>query len=102
MKQRGAPVQWVDTVNPIVVTINAAGLSPKPPHPNTAKLFISFLLSKPAQQRLRALRRIPARGDIEPFSPRMEQSKLKLQVEPSQTGTQFKETIREFREIFGL
>ena len=102
MKQRGAPIEWVSTVNPIVVTVNAAGLSIKPQHPNTAKLFYDFLMSKPAQQRLRTLRRIPARPDIEPFSPRMEQSKLKLQVEPSQTGPQFNQTIKEFREIFGI
>ena len=102
MKQRGAPVEWVNTVNPIVVTVNAAGISAKPQHPNTAKLFYDYLLSRPAQQRLRALRRIPARPDIEPFSPRMEQSKLKLQVEPPQTGPQFNQTIKEFREIFGL
>ena len=102
MKQRGAPVEWVNTVNPIVVTVNAAGLSAKPQHPNGAKLFYDFVLSKPAQQRLRTLRRIPARPDIEPFSPRMEQSKLKLQVEPAQTGPQFNATIKEFREIFGL
>ena len=102
MKQRGAPIEWVNTVNPIVVTVNAAGISAKPQHPNTAKLFYDFLLSGPAQQRLRALRRIPARPDIEPFSPRMEQSKLKLQVEPSQTGPQFNQTIKDFREIFGL
>ncbi|HSC41573.1 MAG TPA: extracellular solute-binding protein, partial [Candidatus Binatia bacterium] len=92
MKQRGAPVEWVNTVNPIVVTVNAAGLSAKPQHPNAAKLFYDFVLSKPAQQRLRTLRRIPARPDIEPFSPRMEQSKLKLQVEPAQTGPQFNAT----------
>lgn len=102
MKQRGAPIEWVSTVNPIVVTVNAAGISAKPQHPNTAKLFYDYLLSRPAQQRLRTLRRIPARPDIEPFSPRMEQSKLKLQVEPSQTGPQFNQTIKEFREIFGL
>ncbi len=102
MKQRGAPVEWVNTVNPIVVTVNAAGLSTKPQHPNSAKLFYDFLMSRPAQQRLRALRRIPARPDIEPFSPRMEQSKLKLQIEPSQTGPQFNATIKEFREVFGL
>ena len=102
MKQRGAPVEWVNTVNPIVVTVNAAGIAAKPQHPNTAKLFYDYLLSRPAQQRLRTLRRIPARPDIEPFSPRMEQSKLKLQVEPSQTGPQFNQTIKEFREIFGL
>ena len=102
MKQRGAPVEWVNTVNPIVVTVNAAGISAKPQHPNAAKLFYDYLLSKPAQQRLRSLRRIPARPDVEPFSSRMEQSKLKLQVEPPQTGPQFNQTIKEFREIFGL
>ena len=82
--------------------MNAAGVSAKPQHPNAAKLFCDYLLSKPAQQRLRALRRIPARPDVEPFSPRMEQSKLKLAVEPSQTGAQLSQTIKEFREIFGL
>lgn len=102
MKLRGAPVEWVNTVNPIVVTLNSAGLSPKPAHPNTAKLFIDFLLSKPAQQRIRSLNRIPARADVEPLSPRMEQSKLKLKTTPSETGAEFKQTIKEFREIFGL
>ena len=102
MKQRGAPIEWVNTVNPVVVTLNSAGLSPKPPHPNTARLFIDFLLSKPAQQRLRALRRIPARSDVEPISPRMEQSKLKLTIQPRETGAQYREAIKDFREIFGL
>src|SRR4029078_12147201 len=83
MKQRGAPIEWVSTVNPIVGTVNAAGLSVKPQHPNTAKLFYDFLMSKPAQQRLRTLRRIPARPDIEPFSPRMEQFQINITVETS-------------------
>ena len=43
MKQRGAPIEWVNTANPIVVTVNAAGLSTKPQHPTTAKLFYDFL-----------------------------------------------------------
>jgi iron(III) transport system substrate-binding protein len=102
MKQRGAPIEWVNTVNPLVVTLNSAGLSVKPPHPNAARLFIDFLLSKPAQQRLRALRRIPARPDVEAFSPRMEQSKLKLTTAPSETGAQYREVVKEFREVFGL
>ncbi|MBF8253850.1 MAG: fbpA 2, partial [Deltaproteobacteria bacterium] len=102
MKQRGAPIEWVNTVNPLVVTLNSAGLSVKPSHPNAARLFIDFLLSKPAQQRLRALRRIPARPDVEPFSPRMEQSKLKLTTAPTETGAQYREVVKEFREVFGL
>jgi hypothetical protein len=32
----------------------------------------------------------------------MDQSKLKIQTEPSQTGPQFNATIKEFREVFGL
>jgi len=102
MKQKGAPVEWVSTVNPIVVTLNSAGLSPKPAHPSVARLFIDFILSKPAQLRIRSLNRIPARADVEPLSPRMEQSKLKLKTTPAETGAEFKETIREFREVFGL
>lgn len=102
MKQRGAPIEWVSTVNPLVVTMNCAGLSPKPPHSNAARLFIDFVLSKPAQQRLRGLRRIPARGDVEPLSPRMEQSKLKLTTAPSETEAQYKDVAKEFRAIFGL
>ena len=102
MKSRGAPIEWVNTVNPLVVTLNSAGISNKPQHPNVARLFVDFLLSRPAQQRLRTLRRIPARPDIEPFSPRMEQSKLKLVTNPLETGVQFNATIKEFRETFGL
>jgi ABC-type Fe3+ transport system substrate-binding protein len=67
-----------------------------------ARLFIDFILSKRAQLRIRSLNRIPARADVEPLSPRMEQSKLKLKTTPPETSAEFKETIREFREVFGL
>jgi len=101
MKQRGAPIDWVN-LDPLVATLNSAGLSAKPPHPNAARLFIDFLLSKPAQERLRALRRIPARSDVEPLSPRMEQSRIKIAITPRESGDQYREAIKEFREIFGL
>jgi ABC-type Fe3+ transport system substrate-binding protein len=101
MRQRGAPVEWVNTVNPVVATLNGAGLSAKPPHPNTARLFIDFLLSKPAQQRLRALRRIPARSDVEPLSPKMDQSRLKLAIALRDSVEEYNTSIKEFREIFG-
>jgi ABC-type Fe3+ transport system substrate-binding protein len=82
--------------------VNAAGVGAKPQRPHAAKLFGDDLLSKPAQQRLGALRRIAARPDVEPLSPRMEQSKLQLAVEPSQAGAQLHQTIKECRETFGL
>jgi ABC-type Fe3+ transport system substrate-binding protein len=82
-------------------TLNGAGLSAKPPYPNTARLFIDFLLSKPAQQRLRALRRIPARSDVEPLSPKMDQSRLKLAIALRDSVEEYNTSIKEFREIFG-
>ena len=48
-------MEWVNTVDPVVATLNTAGLSTKPSHPNAARRFIHLLLSKPAQERLRAL-----------------------------------------------
>ena len=86
-----------NTVNPVVATLNGAGLSAKPPHPNTARLFIDFLLSKPAQQRLRALRRIPARSDVEPLSPKMDQSRLKLAIALRDSVEEYNTSIKEFR-----
>jgi len=101
MKQRGAPVEWSNTVNPVVATLNGAGLSLKAPHPNAARLYIDYLLSKPAQQRLRTLRRIPARSDVEPLSPKMDQSKLKLAIALRDSVEEYNASIKEFREIFG-
>ncbi len=100
MKQRGAPVEWSNTVNPVVATLNGAGLSLKAPHPNAARLYIDYLLSKPAQQRLRTLRRIPARSDVEPLSPKMDQSKLKLAIALRDSVEEYNASIKEFREIF--
>ena len=45
MKTRGAPIEWVNTVNPLAVTLNSAGISAKPQHPNVARVFVDFLLS---------------------------------------------------------
>src|SRR6266550_4820658 len=101
MKQRGAPVEWSNTVNPVVATLNGAGLSLKAPHPSAARLYIDYLLSKPAQQRLRTLRRIPARSDVEPLSPKMDQSKLKLAIALRDSVEEYNASIKEFREIFG-
>lgn len=102
LKKKGAPVDWVNTLDPIVVSVNSIGISVKPNNPNTAKLFIDFVLSKKAQEMIRSFFRIPARMDVEPLSPRMDQTKLKLKVVPHDTATQYNEYIKEFRQIFGL
>lgn len=46
MKEQGAPVEWVTTLNPITVSLHPIAVATKAPHSNAAKLFIDFVLSK--------------------------------------------------------
>lgn len=102
MKQEGAPVEWVETFNPIVVTVNGIGLSAKPPYPNAAKLLIDFALSRKGQEMIREMRRIPARSDVKPLAPKMDQSRLKLKAVPKEVYLNLDRYAQEFRKIFGL
>ena len=102
MKRDGAPVDWVDTFDPIVVTINGIALSAKATHPNAAKLLINFATSKKGQEMIREMRRIPARSDVKPLAAKMDQSKLKLKAVPKEVYSGLDDHAREFRKIFGL
>ena len=102
MKKEGAPVDWIETFDPIVVTMSGMGLSAKAANPNAAKLLIDFATSKKGQQMVREMRRIPARTDIEPLAPKMDQSKLKLKAVPKEVYLNLDDYAREFRKIFGL
>lgn len=102
MKSDGAPVDWIETFDPIVVTVSGLGLSAKASNPNSAKLLIDFATSKRGQQMVRGMRRIPARTDIEPLAPKMDQRKLKLKAVPKEVYLHLDDHAREFRKIFGM
>lgn len=103
LKQQGAPVEWVKTFNPIVADISGIGLSAKPNHPNAAKLFIDFVLSKKGQERIVAQGRTSVRKDVKPFSLELDQAKLgNVKVAPPEVNININQYAREFREMFGL
>jgi iron(III) transport system substrate-binding protein len=102
MKSEGAPIEWSTSFNPIVTTINGIGLSVKASNPNAGKLFIDFILSKRGQEMIRDMRRIPARSDVKPLAPKMDQSKLHLKVVPAAVSVNADKYAAEFRKIFGL
>ena len=102
MKKDGAPVDWVDTFDPLVVTISGMALGAKAANPNAAKLLINFATSRKGQEMVREMRRIPARGDVKPLAPKMDQSKLKLKAVPKEVYNGLDDHAREFRKIFGL
>jgi len=101
LKKKGAPLEWVDTLNPIVAVVVGMGLNAKPNNPNTAKLFMDFVLSKKGQTMIRSFNRIPARSDVEPLSPKMDQTKIKLKVLPLHMATRHNQYVKEFSQIFG-
>lgn len=102
MKRDGAPVDWVETFEPIVVTISGIGVSAKATHPNSAKLLVNFATSRKGQEMIREMRRIPARSDVKPLAAKMDQSKLKLKAVPKEVYLGLDDHAREFRKIFGL
>ncbi|MBI4528361.1 MAG: extracellular solute-binding protein [Deltaproteobacteria bacterium] len=63
LKQRGAPIDWIapGRVPGLMVGI---GLTAQAPHPNAARLFIDFALSKEGQQLYQSAGRLVARSDL--------------------------------------
>ena len=98
MKEQGAPVEWVTTLDPVTASLHPIGIAAKAPHPNTAKLFVDFILSKDGQQLLLSIERTPARPGVDT---KMEARKLKLFPIPPELGERYEQFQKEFREIFG-
>lgn len=98
MKERGAPVEWVTTLDPIAASLHPIGLAARAPNPNTGKLFIDFVLSKEGQKLVLDIGRTPARSGIDP---KMDAKNLKLYPVPPESGENYSQYLKEFREIFG-
>jgi iron(III) transport system substrate-binding protein len=100
MKAAGAPIDWVRFKGPTITAINAIAIPIKAPHPNAAKLFIDFVLSKEGQTLLRGLRRIPARPDVLPDPPTLTQGLNLYPARPEGMVESYNDTVKLFDEIF--
>src|SRR5437762_707796 len=69
MKQTGAPVDWIP-LEPVAVELNVAMLSAKAAHPNSARLFFDYLISKDGQEFLKTFRRIGSLNVVNPDPPK--------------------------------
>ena len=99
-KKLGSPIDWV-SLDPIVAQIDAVMVSAQSPHPNAARLFVDFVLSKEGQSALAGVQQIPVRRDMEPrLNPTLPDHKWF--VERPDKHVNFYQTVRRFREIFGI
>ena len=99
LKPSGAPVDWV-YLNPVFANIHPTGISAKAPHPNAAKLFIDFVLSKRGQELVRGMNRIPDRIDTPPDQARLIEG-IKPAFAPPEVLDNFEGYAKQFHDIFG-
>jgi iron(III) transport system substrate-binding protein len=97
LAEKGAPVDWV-ALEPAVISVNTVMLGAKPNHPNAAKLFIDFTLSKEGQEKLWDFQRIPSRSDVEPKPARLFRGYKRYVVHPEETRN-LDETAKLYSQI---
>ena len=99
MKERGAPVDWT-ALGPVPAIMVGIGVSNQAPHPNAAKLFLEFVLSRDGQKLMQTPGRLVARGDLA----NQQAAMLKqLKIVPVNPGLAEKldEYAKQLRSIFG-
>lgn len=96
----GAPLQWVRLRGPTITAFNAISVAENAPHPNAAKLFYDFAISKEGQQILRRFNRIPARPDVAPNPPRLTEGLNLYPARPEGMIEKYSETVAAFDKIF--
>jgi iron(III) transport system substrate-binding protein len=100
MNSRGAPVDWLP-LEPSVTQVNPVMLAAKAPHPNAARLFYDYVLSKEGQEMLRGFQRIPVRKDVEPDPPRLFRG-FKIAIEDPEDYKDFDGSVKQYLDIFKL
>jgi iron(III) transport system substrate-binding protein len=100
MTSRGAPIDWLP-LEPAVTQVNPVVIGSKAPHPNAARLFRDYILSKEGQEQLKGFQRIPVRKDVEPDPPRLFRG-FKYVIENPEDYQDFEATVKQYLEIFKL
>jgi iron(III) transport system substrate-binding protein len=99
LKPTGAPVDWI-YLNPVFANIHPTGIAAKAPHPNAARLFLDFVLSRRGQELIRGMNRIPDRVDVAPLQARLIEN-IKPAFAPTEVLENFERYGKMFHEIFG-
>ncbi len=98
VKEKGAPIDWLSVgLSPAIMV--GIGLSAHAPHPNAAKLFLDFVLSREGQMLMRAPGRRVARQDLVGQSTKDQSIKM-VPVKPA-LADRLDDYANQLRAIFG-
>lgn len=98
LKKRGAPIDWI-ALSPVPVVTSAHGIALRPPHPNAARLYLDFMLSREGQKAVLDTRRNVARSDL--LSEQEAIKNLNLVPLDPNFGANAEYYARLLKEIFG-
>jgi len=101
LKKEGAPIEWIGA-DPIIGLTFGLALVKDAPHPNCAKLFIDYLLSKEGQEIIADAGYYVPRRDI--AAPIMKQvpPKMKVIPLPMSLAVRYNEYFQTYRKLMGL
>ena len=102
LREAGAPVDWVTTVNPLLADLHPIGLASRAPHPNAGKLFIDYVLSRQGQELAVQLGRISPRSDLKPPYTRLGMPGLHLVPSNPSVVDDYNRFNDDYRKIFGV
>ena len=95
-----SPIGWI-ALDPTIAQIDAVMLAAQSRHPNAARLFTDFALSKAGQTALADVQQIPIRRDMEAKAKPATQARMWFVERPDQP-IDFQATAKRFQEIFGI
>jgi ABC-type Fe3+ transport system substrate-binding protein len=87
-------------LNPVFANIHPTAVAAKAPHPNAARLFVDFALSKRGQELIRGMNRIPDRVDVTPGQARLIEG-IKPAFAPTEVLENFERYGKIFHDVFG-
>lgn len=99
LKERGAPIDWT-ALGPVPAIMVGAGLANQAAHPNAAKLFLEFVLSRDGQKLMQTPGTLVARGDLANEQAAMLKQLKIVPVHP-ELAEKLDEYAKQLRSIFG-
>ena len=99
-KRKGRAIDFLNP-RPLLVSLNPIGLLKNAPHPNAARVFIDWLLSKDGQTYMESLGEQSSRTDV-PWNPRLWDPKQPFFVVRPPEEAQYGQIVQQFRSLFGI
>ena len=102
-RSKGAPVDWSEEANPIVISIHPVGISEKALHPNAARLFEDFLTSVEGQSLFTEEGFLSSHSGVKPRFPRMSLDRIKYPAPPdAKVSERIQTWLTEYQQTFRI